>query len=171
MTTNEWVAVFVGIVTAITTVAGGFLRSGRESRLRKAIAEDQAIVKSLAPERLTTSALRDGIEHQSAELAAIVLHPMRMRILVYAFLGFVFWGIVLIVYLTEGPRPLAFAEGLGRGLINWAYIVAGVAAFILCLSGIRRTALDRARERARLLADEIEAPQPPPPSVTETLGA
>ena len=164
MTTNEWVAVFVGIVTAITTVAGGFLRSGRAARLRRAISEDQAIVKSLPPERPTGSALQTGIERQSAELAAIVLHPMRPRVVVYAFFGFVFWGVVLIVYLTEGPRPLAFAEGVGRGLTNWAYIVAGVVAFTLCLSGIRRTARDRARERARLLGRDSEPLRPAAPA-------
>jgi len=160
MTTNEWVAVFVGIVTAITTVAGGFLRSGRASRLRRAITEDQAIVKSLPPEHPTRSALQTGIERQSAELAAIVLHPMRARILVYAFFAFLCWGVVLIVYLTEGPRPLAFAEGVGRGLINWAYIVAGVVAFTLCLSEILRTARVRARERTRILDAGSEPPHP-----------
>ena len=164
MTTNEWVAVFVGIVTAITTVAGGFLRSGRASRLRKAIAEDHAIVISLPAENAARSALQTGLERESAELAAIVLHPMRARILVYAFFTFLFWGVVLIVYLTEGPRPLAFAEGAGRGLINWAYILAGVAAFMLCLSGIRRTARDRARERARILD---EGSTPPHPATTK----
>lgn len=158
MTTNEWVAVFVGIVTAITTVAGAFLRSSRASQLRKAIAEDQAILKSLPPERPTGSALQTGIERQSAELAAIVLHPMRARTLVYAFFAFLFWGVVLIVYLTEGPRPLMFAEGVGRGLTNWAYIAAGVVAFTLCLLAIRRTARDRARERTRLLDRESERP-------------
>jgi len=100
MTTNEWVAVFVGIVTVITTVAGGFLRSGRAARLRKAITEDQAIV------------------------AAIVLHPMRARSVVYAFLAFLFW------------------------------------AFTLCLSGVRRTARDRARERDRILDQERLPPHP-----------
>ena len=139
MTTNEWVAVFVGIVTAITTVVGGLLRSGRASRLRKAIAEDQAIVKSLPPQHPARSALLIAIQRQSAELSAILLHPIRARILVYAFIAFLFWGVVLIVYLTEGPRPLGFAEGVGRGLTNWAYIVAGVVAFTLCLLGIRRT--------------------------------
>jgi hypothetical protein len=164
MTTNEWVAVFVGIVTAITTVAGGFLRSGRASRLRKAIAEDQAIVTSLPAENPARSALQTGIERQSAELAAIVLHPMRARILVYAFFAFLFWGVVLIVYLTEGPRPLAFAEGVGRGVVNWAYIVGGIVAFILCLSGVRRTARARVRERARMLDEEFNRPQPAPPA-------
>jgi hypothetical protein len=163
MTTNEWVAVFVGIVTAITTVTGAFLRSGRASQLRKAISEDQAIVKALPPERPTGLALRTGIERQSAELAAIVLHPMRARILAYAFFGFLFWGVVLIVYLTEGPRPLTFAEGVGRGFTNWAYIVAGIIAFTLCLSGIRRTARDRARERARILDQESKPAQHAPP--------
>ena len=139
MTTNEWVAVFVGIVTAITTVAGGFLRSGRASQLRKAIAEDQASSHRCRrkPRQISVA---DRDRTQSAELAAIVLHPMRARILVYAFFAFLFWGVVLIVYLTEGPRPLAFAEGVGRGVINWAYIVGGIVAFILCLSGVRRTA-------------------------------
>lgn len=160
VTTNEWVAVFVGIVTAITTVAGGFLRSGRASRLRRAISEDQAIIKSLPSESPTASALRTGVERQSAELAAIVLHPVRARIFVYAFLGFLFWGVVLIVYLTEGPRPLAFAEGFSRGLANWAYIVAGVVAFTLCVSGVRRTAQDRSRERARILDEESSPPAP-----------
>lgn len=47
MTTNEWVAVFVGIVTAITTVVGGAIRSSRASRLRKGITEDLAIVNAL----------------------------------------------------------------------------------------------------------------------------
>ena len=156
MTTNEWVAVFVGIVTAITTVVGGFLRSSRAAQLRKAIAEDLAIVKSPVLDQPARSALQTAIERQSAELAAIVLHPMRARILVYAFFAFLFWGVVLIVYLTEGPRPLAFAEGVGRGLTNWAYIVAGIVAFTLCLSGIRRTARDRARERARILDGESQ---------------
>jgi hypothetical protein len=164
MTTNEWVAVFVGIVTAITTVAGAFLRSSRASQLRKAISEDLAIVKSPVLDQPARSALQAGIERQSAELAAIVQHPMRARVFVYAFFAFLFWGVVLIVYLTEGPGPLTFAEGVGRGLTNWAYIVAGVVAFTLCLVGIRRTARDRARARARILAGGSELPQPAPPA-------
>lgn len=164
MTTNEWVAVFVGIVTAITTVVGGSLRSGRAVRLRKAIAEDQAIAKSLPPEYRARAALQIGIERQSAELAAILLHPTRARTLAYAFFAFLFWGVVLIVYLTEGPGPLAFGEGVRRGLINWAYIVAGVAAFTLCLSEIRRTARARAHERAQLLDREHQPPQAAPPA-------
>ncbi|MET0886569.1 MAG: hypothetical protein ABWX92_08980 [Mycetocola sp.] len=163
MTTNEWVAVFVGIVTAITTVVGGFLRSGRAVQLRKAISEDQAVVKALPPEHPARSALQAGIERQSAELAAIVLHPMRTSVVVYAFFAFLFWGVVLIVYLTEGPRPLAFGEGVGRGLTNWAYIAAGVIAFALCLYGVRRTARERSRERARILIGVPEAPQPTRP--------
>ena len=164
MTTNEWVAVFVGIVTAITTVGGGFLRSSRAVQLRKAIAEDLAIVQSPVLDQAARSALQTGIERQSAELAAIVLHPMRARVFVYAFFAFLFWGVVLIVYLTEGPRPLAFAEGAGRGLTNWAYVVAGVIAFSLCLNGIRGTTRERSRERARILDGEAEQPHPTPPA-------
>jgi hypothetical protein len=165
VTTNEWVAVFVGIVTAITTVVGGAIRSSRASQLRKAISDDLAIVKSLPKEQSARPALEAGIERQSAELAALVLHPMRASVLAYAFLAFVMWGVVLIVYLTEGSRPLAFAEGVGRGLTNWAYIVAGLGAFVLFLRGIRRVAMERSRERARILgtkdSEPAQADQPP----------
>ncbi|MGC5172038.1 hypothetical protein ACLQ2Q_15435 [Microbacterium sp. DT81.1] len=163
MTTNEWVAVFVGIVTAITTVVGGFLRSSRAAQLRKAISEDQAIVKSLAPERPAKSALLTGIDRQSAELAAIVLHPMRASVIVYAFVAFLFWGVVLIVYLTEGPRPLTFAEGPGRGLTNWGYLLGGIVALTLCIRDIRRTARARSRERDRLLNGRPTGVEPPGP--------
>lgn len=64
------------------------------------------------------------------------------------------WGVVLIVYLTEGSRPLIFAEGVGRGLVNWAYVVAGLVAFALCLRGVRKTASQPSRERARILGGD-----------------
>lgn len=159
VTTNEWVAVFVGIVTAITSVAGGAIRSGRASQLRKAISDDLAIVKALPVGRGARPGLEAGIERQSAELAAIVLHPMRPALFIYAFVGFVMWGVALIVYLTEGPRPLMFAEGLGRGVVNWAYVVVGVIAFALFLRGVRRTAIERSRERARILSWEPDSPR------------
>jgi hypothetical protein len=151
VTTNEWVAVFVGIVTAITTVVGGAVRSSRASRLRKGISEDLAIVNALPLGRDTRRALDAAIDRQTAELAALVLHPMKASVFVSAFLGFLMWGVVLIVYLTEGLGPLAFAKGVGRGLVNWAYVIAGLAALVLFVRGARSVALERARERERIL--------------------
>ena len=151
MTTNEWVAVFVGIVTVITTLAGSAIRSGRATQLRRAVSGDLAIVKALPAEHSARRALEEGIERQSAELAAIVLHPTRTRVFIYGFVGFLMWGVVLIVYITEGPGPLLFAEGAGRGLINWVYVVVGLVALGLCLYGIRRTATQRSRQRAMIL--------------------
>lgn len=151
MTTNEWVAVFVGIVTAITTVVGGAIRSSRASQLRKAIAEDLAIVKSLPPGQGARPALEEGIDRQTAELAALVLHPMKTSLFISAFLVFLMWGVVLIVYVTEGFGPLAFAEGVGRGLVNWAYVVVGLAALVTFVRGARRVARERARTRERIL--------------------
>ena len=148
VTTNEWVAVFVGIVTAITTVVGGTISSSRVSRLRKAIAEDLAIVNALPLGNPARPSLKNGVTRQSAELAALVLHPMRASTFISAFVAFVMWGVVLIVYLTEGSGPLMFAEGVGRGLVNWLYLIVGLAAFVLILRGVRRTARERARERA-----------------------
>lgn len=81
MTTNEWVAVFVGIVTAITTLAGSVVRSGRASQLRKAISDDLALAKALPDGQRARPSLEIGIERQSAELAAIVLHPLRASVL------------------------------------------------------------------------------------------
>jgi hypothetical protein len=161
VTTNEWVAVFVGIVTAITTIVGGAIRSSRASQLRKGIAEDQAIVKSLPPEHGARPALDDGIERQSAELAALVLHPMKASAFIAAFLVFLMWGVVLIVYLTEGFGPLTFTEGVGRGLVNWAYIVTGLVALVFFVREARRVRFERARTRKRILggadADQREA--------------
>jgi len=151
VTTNEWVAIFVGIVTAITTVVGGTISSSRVSRLRKSIAEDLSILKSLPLGQPARPALKEGVERQSAELAALVLHPMKTSVFVYAFVAFIMWGVVLIVYVTEGPGPLMFAKGVGRGLVNWAYVVVGLAAFVLFLRGVRRAARERARERDRIL--------------------
>lgn len=151
VTTNEWVAIFVGIVTAITTVVGGTISSSRVSRLRKSIAEDLAILKSLPLGQPARPSLKEGVERQSAELAALVLHPMKTSVFVYAFVAFIMWGVVLIVYVTEGPAPLMFAKGVGRGLVNWAYAVVGLAAFVLFLRGVRRTARERARECDRIL--------------------
>ncbi|KRE30992.1 hypothetical protein [Agromyces sp. Soil535] len=165
MTTNEWVAVFVAIVSAIATVVGGAVRSSRASQLRKAISDDLAIVKSLPRDGGARPALEAGIKRQSAELAALVLHPMRASVLAFAFLAFVLWGVVLIVYLTEGWRPLAFAEGVGRGLTNWAYVVGGLATFALFLRGIRRIAVERKLERARILeAGDSESTRAGPPA-------
>jgi hypothetical protein len=152
VTTNEWVAVFVGIVTAITTVVGSALRSGRASRLRKGIAEDLAIVNALSLGREARRALDAAIDRQTAELAALVLHPMKASLFVSAFLVFLMWGVVLIVYLTEGIGPLAFAEGVGRGLVNWAYIVVGLAALVFFVRGTRRIARERASARERILS-------------------
>jgi hypothetical protein len=161
VTTNEWVAVFVGIVTAITTVVGGAIRSSRATQLRKAISDDLAIVKALRAEHGTGAlpALERGIERQSAELAAIVLHPMRASVFISAFVGFLMWGVVLIVYVTEGSRPLMFAEGVGRGVVNWTYVVAGLVAFALSLRGVRRTAIARSRMRSRILHGEPDGTQ------------
>jgi hypothetical protein len=151
VTTNEWVAVFVGIVTAITTVVGGAVRSSRASRLRKGISEDLAIVNALPLGRDTRRPLDAAIDRQTAELAALVLHPMKASVFVSAFLGFLMWGVVLIVYLTEGLGPLAFAKGVGRGLVNWAYVIAGLAALVFFVRGARSVTLERARERERIL--------------------
>jgi hypothetical protein len=151
VTTNEWVAVFVGIVTAITTIVGGAVRSSRASRLRKGISEDLAIVNALPLGRDTRRALDAAIDRQTAELAALVLHPMKASVFVSAFLGFLMWGVVLIVYLTEGLGPLAFAKGVSRGLVNWAYVIAGLAALVFFVRGARSVALERARERERIL--------------------
>lgn len=151
MTTNEWVAVFVGIVTAITTVVGGAVRSSRASRLRKGITEDLAIVNALPLGRGSRRALDATIDRQTAELAALVLHPMKASLFVSAFLVFLMWGVVLIVYVTEGPGPLTFAEGVGRGLVNWAYIVVGVAALVFFIRGARKVARERADARERIL--------------------
>jgi hypothetical protein len=151
VTTNEWVAVFVGIVTAITTVVGGTISSSRVSRLRKAIAEDLAIVNALPLGQAARTSLKEGVARQSAELAALVLHPMRASTFIFAFVAFVMWGVVLIVYITEGSGPLMFAEGVGRGLVNWVYLIVGLTAFVLFLRGVRRTAGERARERASML--------------------
>lgn len=151
MTTNEWVAVFVGIVTAITTVVGGAIRSSRASRLRKGITEDLAIVNALPLGRESRRALDAAIDRETAELAALVLHPMKTSLFVSVFLVFLMWGVVLIVYLTEGPGPLAFTEGVGRGLVNWAYIVIGLAALAFFVRGARRVARERASTRDRII--------------------
>lgn len=151
VTTNEWVAIFVGIVTAITTVVGGTISSSRVSRLRKAIAEDLAIVNALPLGEAARTSLKEGVARQSAELAALVLHPMRASTFIFAFVAFVMWGVVLIVYLTEGSGPLRFAEGVGRGLVNWVYLIVGLTAVVLFLRGVRGTARERADERERVL--------------------
>jgi hypothetical protein len=151
VTTNEWVAIFVGIVTAITTVVGGTISSSRVARLRKAVADDLAIVNALPLGHAARPSLKEGVARQTAELAARVLHPMSASTFISAFVAFVMWGVVLIVYVTEGSGPLMFAEGVGRGLVNWAYLVVGLAAFVLFLRGVRRTARERARERYRIL--------------------
>lgn len=154
MTTDELVAIFVGLVTAITTVVGGSIRSSRATRLRKSIAEDLAILQGLPPGQAARPALQEGVQRQSAELAALVLHPTRTSAYFWAFLAFVFWGVVLIVYVTEGWGPLLFAEGVGRGLVNWFYVVAGAIAVILFLRGARAAARERARERDRILGED-----------------
>lgn len=156
VTTNEWVAIFVGIVTAITTVVGGAISSSRVSRLRRAIADDLAIMNSLPLGQEARPSLKEGVARQSAELAALVLHPIRASVFIYAFVAFVMWGVVLIVYVTEGSEPLMFAAGIGRGLVNWAYLIVGAVAFALFLRGVRGTTRARARERDMILG-RVEA--------------
>ena len=167
VTTNEWVAVFVGIVTAITTVVGGTISSSRVSRLRKAVAEDLAIVNALPLGDAARPSLKEGVARQSAELAALVLHPMRASTFISAFVALVMGGVVLIVYVTEGSGPLMFAEGVGRGLVNWGYLILGLAAFVHFLRNVRRTARDRARERDWILQSEAGR-SGGSPSVTDT---
>ena len=146
MTTEELVTIFVGVVTALTTVVGGAIRSNRAARIRKSLSEDLTIFQLLPSGSGARPSLRDGIDRQSTELAVLVLHPMKASVYVYAFLIFLVWGVVTIVYLLEGPGPLLFAEGTGRGLANWAYLAVGLVAVILLV----RTVRDVGRKRASL---------------------
>ena len=144
MTTEELVTIFVGVVTALTTVVGGAIRSNRAARLRKSISEDLAIFQLLPSGAGARPSLREGIDRQSTELAVLVLHPMKASVYVYAFLIFLVWGVVTIVYVLEGPGPLLFAEGFGRGLANWAYLVIGLTAVILLVRTVREVGRQRA---------------------------
>ena len=153
MTTEELVAIFVGIVTALTTVVGGAIRSNRASRLRKSLAEDLAIVQLLPSGSGARPSLRDGIDRQSAELAVLVLYPMKASVYVYAFLIFLVWGVVTIVYVLEGPGPMLFQAGFGRGLTNWAYLVIGLIAAILLVRTVRQVGRQRASLESRIVGD------------------
>ena len=75
------------VVTAITTVVGGAIRSSR-ARLRKAIAEDLAILKPIPAGPGTRPALEAAIRSQTAELAAITLHSMRAAYIVVGLAAF-----------------------------------------------------------------------------------
>lgn len=153
MTTEELVAIFVGVVTALTTVVGGAIRSNRASRLRKSLSEDLAIYQLLPSGSGARPSLRDGIDRQSAELAVLVLHPMKTSVYVYAFLIFLVWGVATIVFVLEGPGPLLFAEGFGRGLVNWAYLVIGLTAVILLARTVREVGRQRAALRSRIVGE------------------
>jgi hypothetical protein len=67
MTTDEWVAIFVGVVTAITTVISGIVRSSRAARLRKELADDLAIYQRMVSGSSARPLLREGIDRKSAE--------------------------------------------------------------------------------------------------------
>ena len=151
MTTEELVAIFVGVVTALTTVVGGAIRSNRASRIRKSLAEDLTIYQLLPSGSGARRSLHDGIDRQSAELAVLVLHPMKASVYVCAFLIFLVWGVVTIVYVLEGPGPLLFQAGVGRGLTNWAYLVIGLIAVILLVRNVREVAGQRARLTSRII--------------------
>lgn len=150
MTTDELVAIFVGIVTAVTTVVSGIVRSGKAARLRKELADDLVIFQRLPSGSSARPLLREGIDRKSADLAALTLVPMKVSVLFYAFLAFVAWGVVIIVFVLEGPGPLLFQAGFGRGLINWLYILIGIAALSAFVRGMR--ALARERDRVRGIA-------------------
>lgn len=156
MTTDELVAIFVGIVTAITTVVGGTVRSSRAPRLRKGIADDLAIYQSLPSGSGARPAIREGIDRQSAELAALVLHPTKASAFIYAFVVFIVWGVVTIVYVIEGPAPVLFQAGFGRGLVHWAYLAAGLIALVLFVRVVRDVNRQRARLRASIRGDRPE---------------
>jgi hypothetical protein len=145
MTTDEWVAIFVGVVTAITTVISGIVRSSRAARLRKELADDLAIYQRMVSGSSARPLLREGIDRKSAELVALTLVPMRTSLFVYAFLTFIALGVVVLVLVLEGPGPLLFQAGSGRGLINWLYLAIGVTALIQLVRGMRALAKDRAR--------------------------
>ncbi|HYI33409.1 MAG TPA: hypothetical protein VEX88_08115 [Glaciibacter sp.] len=150
MTTEELVAIFVGVVTALTTVVSGIVRSSRAARLRRQLEEDLRIYQRLPSGSGARPLLREGIDRNSADLVALTLVPMRSSVFIYAFLAFVFWGVVIIVYVLEGPGPLLFAAGVGRGLVNWLYIVGGLVALTLLVRSFR--VMTRQRERVRNLA-------------------
>ncbi len=147
MTTDELVAIFVGIVTAVTTVVSGIVRSGKAARLRKELEDDLVIFQRLPSGSSALPLLREGIDRKSADLAALTLVPMKLSLFVYAFLAFVAWGVVIIVFVLEGPEPLLFQAGAGRGLINWLYILIGVGAITLLVRGMRALAKERDRVR------------------------
>ncbi len=147
MTTDELVAIFVGAVTAITTVVSGIVRSGKAARLRKELQDDLVIFNRMPSGSTARPLLRDGIDRKSAELATLTLVPMKASILVYAFLTFTAFGVVILVLVLEGAGPLLFQAGPGRGLINWLYVAIGVAALILLVRSIGALSNERARVR------------------------
>jgi hypothetical protein len=148
MTTDELVAIFVGVVTAITTVVGGIVRSGKAARLRKELQDDLVIFNRMPSGATARPLLREGIDRKSADLVALTLVPMKASVLVYAFLVFIALGVVVIVLALEGAGPLLFQAGPGRGLINWLYLAIGVTALILLVRSIRALANERARVRS-----------------------
>lgn len=150
MTTDELVALFVGVVTALTTVVSGIVRSSRAARLRKELDDDLRIYQKLPSGSGARPLLREGIDRKSADLAALTLVPMRASVFIYAFLTFILWGVVIIVYILEGPGPLRFEAGVGRGLVNWLYIAGGLVALTLLIRSIR--VMTRQRDRVRNIA-------------------
>ena len=151
MTTDELVAIFVGVVTAVTTVVSGIVRSGRAARLRKELQDDLAIFHKMPSGSSARPLLREGIDRKSADLAALTLVPMKASVFIYAFLAFTALGVVVLVLVLEGAGPLLFQAGPGRGLINWLYVVVGVAALILLTRSIRSLSDSRARIRSLAL--------------------
>lgn len=148
MTTDELVAIFVGVVTAITTVVSGIVRSGKAARLRKELADDLVIFNRMPSGSTARPLLREGINRKSADLAALTLVPMKATIFVYAFLAFTAFGVVVLVLALEGAGPLLFQAGTGRGFVNWLYVVIGAAALILLVRSIRTLDTERARIRS-----------------------
>lgn len=145
MTTDEWVRVFVGVVTAITTVVSGIVGSNRAGRVRKELKDDLLIFRRLPAGSTARPLLRQGIEGKASELAALTLVPASPRVFVYAFLSFTALGAVILVLILEGPGPLLFREGTDRGIINWLYLVIAVVASILLVRSLK--SLKRQRER------------------------
>jgi hypothetical protein len=161
MTTDEWVRIFVGVVTAITTVIGGIVRSNRAGRLRKELKDELLILKRLPPGAAAKPLIREGIERKSSELAALTLVPTRPWVFILAFFAFTALGAVVLVLILEGTGPLLFQAGAARGFINWLYVSIGVAASILLLRGLR--SLKGERERLKRSSSRM-----PPETDTRT---
>lgn len=144
MTTDEWVRIFVGVVTAVTTVVSGIVRSNRAGRIRKELKDDLLIFRRLPAGSAARPLLRQGIEGKSSELAALTLVPTSPWVFVYAFFSFTALGAVILVLVLEGPGPLLFQAGAARGIINWLYLAIGVVASVLLVRSMK--SLKRERE-------------------------